>query len=425
MFRSSRILRQSRGIRGEYDGSHVSGAWRRGDLILFEHFVDLYRHSPLLTVYIYAYCEASNYLQSTLQQHRRITSLNGPDQAARVIDALTLQQYHKICWSYLKCYRTTSIPIDATVNFGAVLACSQANQREAMGEIAFLPDVEASGSGWYGAEGEVMENGWTRFDSCDVLDSQLTVDIWWNSLSHRWSWLSQGNHIFSSLQITSNLENFVTRSIVVIEGISFRLKFSVTAEDVPSGYLFLCPESEFHAGVSSSRYPARPAFWSLDPAGDENLSLEEATDFGFPTIEPTIEAWGRSWDPTVYTGLRQFHHGNGFDPDSQDIAKHLGQPLFRLSRDMEPLLAHVKCHWWQENAETSMQGMSRKELRNCVKEESTVRGSDVDINTSTQTIWQGKVPDGRERHIGEESRPSYKNGKDPQRKDRKRAQSET
>jgi hypothetical protein len=79
-----------------------------------------------------------------------------------VIDALTLQQYHKICWSYLKSYRTISIPTDVTVNFGAVLAYSQGDQRESMGEIAFLPDVQASVSGWYGAEGEVMENGWTR-----------------------------------------------------------------------------------------------------------------------------------------------------------------------------------------------------------------------------------------------------------------------
>jgi hypothetical protein len=132
----------------------------------------------------------------------------------------------------------------------------------------------------------------------------------------------------------------VARSIVVIEGISFKIKISATAEDGPSGYLFLCPESEFHAGVSSFRWPDCPAFWSLDPAGVEHLSPEEATRFRFPTIEPTIEAWGRSWDPTVYAGLRQFHRGKGFDPDSQDIARHLGGPLFRLSRDMEPLSAH-------------------------------------------------------------------------------------
>ncbi|KAJ7840627.1 hypothetical protein B0H13DRAFT_2366146 [Mycena leptocephala] len=171
---------------------------------------------------------------------------------------------------------------------------------------------------------------------------------WWADIT-RYSWLRHPHFVqlygFTTsstirLQITSNLENFA-RSIVVIEGISFKIKISAIAEDGPSGYLFLCPESEFHAGVSSFRWPDCPAFWSLDPAGIEHLSPEEATRFGFPTIEPTIEAWGRSWDPTVYAGLRQFHRGKGFDPDSQDIARHLGGPLFRLSRDMEPLSAHV------------------------------------------------------------------------------------
>lgn len=140
----------------------------------------------------------------------------------------------------------------------------------------------------------------------------------------------------------------VTRSIVVIEGISFNLKISTAAEDGPSGHLFLCPESEFHAGVSSFRWPDCPAYWSLDPTGVERLSPEEATRFGFPTIEPKIEAWGRSWDTSVYAGLCQFHQSKGFDPDSQDIARYLGEPLFRLSRDAEPLFAHVPRtteHW--------------------------------------------------------------------------------
>ncbi|KAF8190660.1 hypothetical protein K438DRAFT_914088 [Mycena galopus ATCC 62051] len=351
--------------------SAMQAAVFHDDLILFEDFVELYWRSPLLTVYIYAYCtteflEASNYLGSALQDHRhqsqytlwirrstgglcadlipsnrnllnlytmdemsfsrRITSVDGPNQAAMVIDALTLQEYHKICRTYLKSYRTISIPTHVTVNFGAVLSCYQGDEREALGEIAFLPDVEASASGWYGAEGEVMENGWTR---------QLIADTWWNSSSHRGSWLSQANHIFSRLQITSNLENFVA-----IEGISFKITISPTAKNSRSGYLFLCPDSEFHAGVSSLRWPDRPAFWSLNPAGVERISPEEALRLGFPTIVPTIEAWGRSWDPSVYAGLRQFHQGKGFDSDSQDVARYLGEPLFRLSSDTGPLFAH-------------------------------------------------------------------------------------
>jgi hypothetical protein len=199
-----------------------------------------------------------------------------------------------------------------------------------------------------------------RFNASDVLGRTLQVVVWCNPESHWLSWLSQGNHIFSRLQITSNLENFgmsptrhshfaVTCSIVVIESLSFKVNISATAEDGPSGYLFLCPESEFRAGELSFRWPDCPAFWSLDPAGVECLSSEEATRFGFPMIERTTMARGKSWDPTVYAGLRQFHQRKGFDPNSQDVARHLGLSLYQLSAETEPLFAHgesiVLCHY--------------------------------------------------------------------------------
>jgi hypothetical protein len=49
---------------------------------------------------------------------------------------------------------------------------------------------------------------------------------------------------------------------------------------------------------------------------------------------------GLSWDETVYTGLCAFHKGKGFDPDSQDVARHLGYPLYRLSSELESPFAH-------------------------------------------------------------------------------------
>ncbi|KAJ7755486.1 hypothetical protein B0H16DRAFT_715739 [Mycena metata] len=39
----------------------------------------------------------------------------------------------------------------------------------------------------------------------------------------------------------------------------------------------------------------------------------------------------RSWDASVYAGLRKFHRAKGFDPDSQDVARHLGYPLYQVS----------------------------------------------------------------------------------------------
>ncbi|KAJ7044380.1 hypothetical protein C8F04DRAFT_942366, partial [Mycena alexandri] len=81
-------------------------------------------------------------------------------------------------------------------------------------------------------------------------------------------------------------------------------------------------------------------YWSLDPSGVDRLSTEEATQLGFPSFQLTTRVHGYSWDTSVYAGLRQFHKAKGFDPDSQDVARHLGCPLYQLSRDMDPLLAY-------------------------------------------------------------------------------------
>ncbi|KAJ7704418.1 hypothetical protein B0H17DRAFT_10794 [Mycena rosella] len=70
--------------------------------------------------------------------------------------------------------------------------------------------------------------------------------------------------------------------------------------------------------------------------------MEEATELGFPSFQWTTEIWGRCWDASVYAGLRQFHHAKGFDPESQDVARHLRHPLYQLSPIMDVSFVHGK-----------------------------------------------------------------------------------
>ncbi|KAJ6462938.1 hypothetical protein C8R45DRAFT_785720, partial [Mycena sanguinolenta] len=77
-------------------------------------------------------------------------------------------------------------------------------------------------------------------------------------------------------------------------------------------------------------WPACAAYWSLDPSGVDRLRLQDATRLGFPSFKLIAKAYGRSWDASIYDGLRQFHEAKGFDPYSQDIARHLGYPLHQL-----------------------------------------------------------------------------------------------
>ncbi|KAJ7177198.1 hypothetical protein C8R46DRAFT_49299 [Mycena filopes] len=100
-------------------------------------------------------------------------------------------------------------------------------------------------------------------------------------------------------------------------------------DDRPLGYLFLCPETHFQTGPASFGWPDSPAYWSLDPTGLESLSSDDAEALGFPSLDAAVVISVKSWDASVYAGLRQFQAAKGFDPDSQDVARHLGYPLYQ------------------------------------------------------------------------------------------------
>ncbi|KAF8181421.1 hypothetical protein K438DRAFT_1841074 [Mycena galopus ATCC 62051] len=187
---------------------------------------------------------------------------------------------------------------------------------------------------------EVIETGWTRITSEVAADSESDF-VWVHSLQDNdvlsEEWLSQANHVFNRLGILSNFENYV-----VLNEIEFRLTISQLMRDPPEGFLFLCPPEDFRIGDTLSfKWPDCPAYWSFDPSGTERLSMDEAVSFGFPTLGLSRLIRGNWWDANVYASLRRFHQAKGFDPDSQDVARHLGYPLFELSREFYGPFAHI------------------------------------------------------------------------------------
>lgn len=101
---------------------------------------------------------------------------------------------------------------------------------------------------------------------------------------------------------------------------------------------------EFETGPTSFGWPDCPAYWSLDPTGTERLGAETAICFGFPTIQLITEVEGCFWNAGVYAGLRKFKEGNGFDPGSEDVARHLRYPLYQVSIEMAVPFAHGKAN---------------------------------------------------------------------------------
>jgi hypothetical protein len=70
--------------------------------------------------------------------------------------------------------------------------------------------------------------------------------------------------------------------------------------------------------------------------------MEDATSLGFPSISFSTQIGGVLWDASVHAGLRQFHWAKGFDPDTLDVARHLGVPLYQLTSEMDAFFAHGK-----------------------------------------------------------------------------------
>ncbi|KAF7340615.1 hypothetical protein MSAN_02133200 [Mycena sanguinolenta] len=370
-------------ICGAASSNGLHAAIFNDDLIPLRHFLDHYRESHFSTVYIYACCnkdfsEVYNYLSSEFHQgvfsdvctkwirrstgrlcaeftqHNDVwlsitpgefpdlsgmhaTSALHTDASNFVINSLTLGQYHLMCWNHLAQIRPIAISASTTVDLGAVFRHSGDLLEESI-EIAFSPRAEAPPlDDWRtleGSTGEVMPNGWTRFQSDDVINNILYLSC--TILSDRHPWLSQANHIFRRLHIMSNFEDYVP-----LYAIDFTLRISGPTGDPPVAFLFLSPRVDFQTGPSSFRSPACPAYWSFHPSGADPLSSEHVTQLGFPPFELTASAFGTSWSASVYEGLRQFHQAKGFDPYSQDVARHLGHQLYQLSSQRDAQFAYV------------------------------------------------------------------------------------
>ncbi|KAF7374204.1 hypothetical protein MSAN_00302500 [Mycena sanguinolenta] len=359
------------------------------DLIPVRQFLGLYKHSHLSTVYIYAYIDnefegLQDYFQtifghslwhddctflircstgrfcvdlvpgevliyypsSELSTQQGLQFLSAQIMEATVIDSLALDQYHNLCYREFSETRFMSVSRSVTVNIGSVFHCPSDNTFDDMVEIAWLPNIGLwRPASWHSSTssfGELMPDGWTRFNSRDIEDATASVEFATSTSSQYW--LSQANHIFSALHILSDFQHYV-----VPGRIEFQLTISTNEADTPMGFLFLCPPEDFRAEKSSLKWPDYPAYWSLNPSGAERLTLEEAISLGFASFQLRTQSYGKSWDASVYAGLRQLHRGKGFDPDSQDLARHLGCPPYQLSGP----LAHIDDEYSEDGDDTN------------------------------------------------------------------------
>ncbi|KAF7377151.1 hypothetical protein MSAN_00134200 [Mycena sanguinolenta] len=82
------------------------------------------------------------------------------------------------------------------------------------------------------------------------------------------------------------------------------------------------------------------------PTGVERFSTKEASQLGFPPLQLTGTAIVDFWDANVYNELRQFHQAKGFDPDSQDLVRHLAGHFISCQTGLIRILPVIRISTW-------------------------------------------------------------------------------
>ncbi|KAJ6556375.1 hypothetical protein B0H19DRAFT_141744 [Mycena capillaripes] len=242
------------------------------------------------------------------------------DQDAAVIEALTLRQHQEIISHShsIRLWSSEAQFVKKQMNLGALIYRRSLSKDPV--ELAAISTGQYEDSGWklrirgslIPSNPMLMKNNWTRFLYSHVITTGTALrEIHWPDAAS--CWLPQANYILKGLGITSEYEQYR-----IVYGIDYHISFSNTSRISPvHGYLFLSPLGQNFA-----------AYWSFDPAGIKRLSHRKSASLGFPSLVLKVKIWSRSWDESVYAGLRQFHGGKGFNPFSQDVARQMGVPLY-------------------------------------------------------------------------------------------------
>ncbi|KAJ7235776.1 hypothetical protein C8J57DRAFT_1377367 [Mycena rebaudengoi] len=264
--------------------------------------------------------------------------LFGPDLAQTIISSLSLNEYHAMTMFTI----FWSMPDTYTARLGGLMLRGGS-------QYLTYPTVPHShissweSSGLKQSDLSTLPNGWTRVERSAAAIGYANLNLRTivstseqpgEIVDH---WLSQAGCILKRLHITSDFENYA-----IVDKIVYRMEFNGGDTDgAPSGHLFLCPSRDFQAIDGTFQRPAIPAFWALNEDGSELLAPGDAEALGFPAFQMIMHAFAQSWPQSSYDGLREFHRGKGFDPDSQDVARHLGYPLYEMFPDYSQGFAHV------------------------------------------------------------------------------------
>ncbi|KAF7353287.1 hypothetical protein MSAN_01516700 [Mycena sanguinolenta] len=312
-------------------------------LIPYDQFIRCFEHSPILKIYISGYCtteyrEATDYIYDVIgpSMERSVWIRSSTGQLCLDLAQGGPGTSTDLNWWGIRVLHLENISLDAPKSEDMIISSLSEDQYHELDsqqgtfvritEPLHIFQEEPHWDHYGRALGELLPNSWIRYDSHRTNTLLLELELpFWEHRSTK-AWLAQANCIFAQLEEAAHVEDYVC-----INYLQFRLQIA-NKHHIPEGYLFVCPAQDFRTNTEPHanlyQWPACPGYWSLNPSGADRLSTEDARILGFPAIHIETVMIGDSWDCSVYEGLRQFHEGKGFDPDSREVARQLGYPLF-------------------------------------------------------------------------------------------------
>ncbi|KAK7026344.1 hypothetical protein R3P38DRAFT_1040541 [Favolaschia claudopus] len=263
-----------------------------------------------------------------------------PGEVSQIIDSMDLESYYfqLDVKPYLCQTRRISLDRNSTVRPYSVVK----HVAGSLQEIAYLPQVTSGEPRWehnYSSSVvHIMPNGWTRVfhGGNEIPGAKLffNSEVWVGK--QRRPWYAQSNYIFGCM---CRPQCF---SCSYIECTRAECKpISSIPPSLKKPFLYLPPARAFFTpDLTRICYPdltARP-YWCFDPSGKDHLSSQEALDLGLPPIQLKILVDHIFMEDSeeIIKDIHRFHTRKGFNPKSQDVAKHLGLQLYCFGEEEDP-----------------------------------------------------------------------------------------
>ncbi|KAL0566066.1 hypothetical protein V5O48_015950 [Marasmius crinis-equi] len=179
-----------------------------------------------------------------------------------------------------------------------------------------------------------MESGETRF----TLEGAGWLRIWTDRIEEGVAWMSQALSVFHALGVSldDNLKNFeLIVPDLYLRGEVFYSEHTRRQQPI---HLFIRRLSPSTPSTPSDRYRTSALhYWSFDPTGRHPLSAETCNQLGLPT---ELSLWvypphQDHWDNESYRRIHEYQLARGFDPTTNDFARHLGYPTYSVQSDAD------------------------------------------------------------------------------------------